>query len=90
MTEKPAPQVADGAKGVNWRLIGGLVLAAAALVIVLQNTKETTFELFWVSVSAPLWILVVACLVLGFLVGWLVRHRSARRATKKSAQPPAK
>lgn len=69
--------------GVSWRLVVGIVLLAAVLVLVLQNTKDTTFELFWMSVSAPLWILVVASLVLGFLIGWLARSRSAKR------RPPA-
>jgi uncharacterized integral membrane protein len=67
--------------GVSWRFVVGIVLLAAVLVLVLQNTKETTFELFWMSVSAPLWILVVASLVLGFLIGWLARGRRVRRGT---------
>jgi uncharacterized integral membrane protein len=69
--------------GTNWRMIVGIVLLAAVLVLVLQNTKEATFELFWMSVTAPLWILVVAVLVLGFLIGWLLKGRRVkRRATR--------
>ena len=62
--------------GVSWRFVVGIVLLAAVLVLVLQNTKETTFELFWMSVSAPLWILVVASRVLGFLTPEHARTQS--------------
>ncbi|MDM7854605.1 LapA family protein [Cellulomonas alba] len=72
-------QKVERSNGVSWRLVVGIVLLAAVLVLVLQNTKETTFELFWMSVSAPLWILVVASLVLGFLIGWLLRSRRSKR-----------
>jgi len=68
--------------GVSWRLVVGIVLLVAVLVLVLQNTKETTFELFWASVTAPLWILVVAALVLGFLSGWLLRGRRVKRGAR--------
>lgn len=76
-------QPARESRGVSWRLVVGIVLLAAVLVLVLQNTKETTFELFWASVSAPLWILVVAALVLGFLSGWLLKGRRVRRTTRR-------
>ena len=50
----------------------GLVLLVVAIVFILQNRGSTRIEVFTLSVSAPLWLILVVAVVVGMLVGLLV------------------
>ncbi|KMM46292.1 hypothetical protein CWIS_06060 [Cellulomonas sp. A375-1] len=66
-------------KPVPWRPILGLIVLAAALVLIFQNADEYPVHLFWTSVTMPLWILLAITFVLGVVVGWMLKTRRARR-----------
>ena len=64
---------------VHWRLVLGVVVLAAALVLIFQNADEYTVHLFWATVTMPLWVLLAITFVLGLVVGWMLKTRRARR-----------
>lgn len=71
---------ADGGRrsALSTRQVTGLVLAAVALVVVLQNRGETTLAFFGVSVAAPLWLYTLIVLLVGALIGALLTRRGKR------------
>lgn len=52
-----------------------LILIVAAILFVAQNRITTSIELFWLSVQAPLWLV----LTLMFGIGWLSGYLATRR-----------
>ena len=64
---------------LSWHFWAALVLIAAAVAVIVQNTGETSFVFFWLTVTAPLWLLLSVTLALGVLIGWLVAWRRALR-----------
>ena len=64
---------------LSWHFWVALILIAAAVAVIVQNIVETSFVFFWLTVTAPLWLLLTACVVLGFFIGWLVARRRQRR-----------
>jgi uncharacterized integral membrane protein len=87
---QPAPGVTETKeKG----LIGGgaillLILAAALISFIIQNTQDVQIEWLWFDASWPLWLIVLISAVLGaaiwFFAGVLRRHqrRKERRADR--------
>ncbi|MCM3660537.1 LapA family protein [Georgenia satyanarayanai] len=57
----------------------GLALAVLAIAFVVQNRGEVRIELFWLSVGAPMWLVLLLIFLVGWAVGALVRRRRARR-----------
>lgn len=57
------------------RNIIATVLVALAVIFILQNRAATTIQLFWVSVQSPLWLTLVAILMLGWIAGLLTTRR---------------
>ncbi len=55
-------------------------------IILLQNSDPTYLELFFWHIEMPLFILILATVILGFGVGWLA-HLAHRK--KKTAARPA-
>ncbi|OLF05161.1 hypothetical protein BLA60_37205 [Actinophytocola xinjiangensis] len=51
-----------------------LVIAAIALIFVLQNRQKATIELFNISMSAPLWMTLLVTLLIGLVIGLLIRR----------------
>jgi len=72
-TQQPEP------RPVPWRPIVALVVLVAALVLILQNAQEQRVDVFWMTVTMPLWILLATTFVLGGVAGWLVKARRVRR-----------
>jgi uncharacterized integral membrane protein len=61
------------------RRIGALVLAALALLLVLQNRDPVSLQVFALELTAPLWVAFMATLAVGVLVGWLASGRRKAR-----------
>ena len=80
MSEQPEEEF--GVSGGGWPLSARQTVAAlvaiVALVFILQNTDEVSIDLFTVSVSAPLWLVLGVLFVVGVLVGMLLQRRRGR------------
>ncbi|WP_424805553.1 DUF1049 domain-containing protein [Rhodococcus sp. 27YEA15] len=57
------------------RNIVAAVLVVVAVIFILQNRATTTIQLFWVSVNSPLWLTLVAVLLVGWIAGLLTTRR---------------
>lgn len=57
----------------------GLALAVLAIAFVVQNQASVRIQLFWLSVGAPMWLVLLAIFLVGWAVGGLVRRRRTRR-----------
>ncbi len=76
MGDRDTARSTDGrGSGPTARQVTALVLAAIALVFVLQNRGETTLAFFGVSFAAPLWLYTLIALVVGALIGALLTRR---------------
>lgn len=58
------------------RQVAALLLAAGALVFVLQNRGETTLAFFGMSFAAPLWLYTLIALLVGAIIGALLSRRN--------------
>lgn len=58
------------------RNIIAVVLVAVAAIFILQNRNSTTIQLFWVSLQAPLWIVLLAVFLIGWGAGVLTTRRT--------------
>lgn len=57
----------------------GLALAVLAIAFVVQNQGTVRIQLFWMYVSAPMWLVLLIIFAVGWAVGALVRRRRRRR-----------
>ena len=80
--------MASGSKKSNGRLISGGIVAAIALLIVVQNTNSATINFLGWSWSLPLWLILALMFILGMLLGGVVRAgvRKLRGATPQQVQ----
>ena len=78
---------ADTSKpGFRWtprRIAIGLILLYG-IILVLLNLHRTNVNFVFFSTSAPLFVLIVLALAVGFALGWLFDDIRARRARKKA------
>lgn len=60
------------------RRISALVLAAIALIFVLQNRTDVTLQFLGIRVTATLWFASLTLLIVGVLIGvlWTSRRRT--------------
>jgi lipopolysaccharide assembly protein A len=65
--------------GLSPRWMGALILAAVALLFVVQNRDPVSLHLFFIEVSAPLWVAFLATIAVGGAIGWLLAGRRAPR-----------
>lgn len=61
------------------RNIAAAALTLVAVLFIIQNRNSATIDLFWMSVQAPLWTILVAVFAVGWAIGLLTT-----RSTKKS------
>ncbi|QXF83301.1 LapA family protein [Rhodococcus pyridinivorans] len=47
------------------------VLVPLAALFVLQNRNSTSIDLFWISLQAPLWLVLVIIFAVGWVAGFL-------------------
>lgn len=59
------------------------LLVVAALLFVVQNTRDTRFNYLWFEFNSPLWIMLVVFAGVGALVFWFLARR--RRKLKAKA-----
>ncbi|SFI39055.1 Protein of unknown function [Streptosporangium canum] len=56
-----------------------LVLAALGVVFVAQNRERVRIQWLMLTVTSPLWIALLAVLLVGVIIGLLLRRRSSKR-----------
>lgn len=66
--------------GIMWSAIAVLVVLAAFIIVVIQNSESVPFEFLWITVDTPLALIiavaVAASLAIGETIGWAWRrHR---------------
>ncbi len=76
-------EVAQGqGRGIPPTLIGAVVLAAAVLAFVFQNTDKVKVNWLFFDVTAPLWVVLLVTSVAAIAAGELA-GMAIRRARKK-------
>ncbi len=72
----PGPQ---GQRETNWRTWAIGVLIALVLIVALQNSQEVSVDVLFLSVNAPLIVILLIAVAVGALIGYLApvvrRHR---------------
>jgi uncharacterized integral membrane protein len=68
------------------KLFSALFLALLATVILLQNTETVETSFLFLSVSAPLSVLLLATLLIGFALGVILTLWYGRAPRKKRGQ----
>jgi uncharacterized integral membrane protein len=67
----------------NWRMWSVAVLALLALIVALQNSQEVRVDVLFLTVNAPLIVILLFAVAIGALIGWaapvLRRHHRAER-----------
>jgi uncharacterized integral membrane protein len=69
-------------KQVNWRawIVGAL--ATVALIVALQNSQEVRVDVLFLTVNAPLIVILLVAVAVGALIGYaapvILRHRRER------------
>ena len=57
----------------------GLVLVAIAIAFIAQNRSDVSVALLWVTVSAPLWLVLALISLVAFGAGYLLAWGRGRR-----------
>jgi len=64
-------------KPVNWRAWTVGVLAALVLIVALQNAQQVRVDVLFLTVDAPLIVILLAAVAIGALIGYVtpvLRH----------------
>ena len=56
------------------KFIFSMIAAVIFLILIFQNWDSTTIDIFFWKTSAPAALLYLIFSLIGFIVGWLVRH----------------
>ena len=67
----------DAAQMFRWLFIAGII--AAVVVVAMDNRKDARVGYVFDEALAPTWTVIVASVVVGVVIGWLVRHLPRRR-----------
>jgi uncharacterized integral membrane protein len=72
-------------KQTNWRAWGVGALVALVLVVALQNSQEVRVDVLFLTVSAPLIVILLVAVAIGALIGYVapVLRRHRRDGTKQ-------
>jgi uncharacterized integral membrane protein len=73
-------------RDVNWRTWGLGVLILIVLVVALQNSQQVRVEVLFVSLDAPLIVVLLIAVAIGALIGY-VAPLIRRRHREERAQP---
>ena len=79
----PAPTEKSGSKWKPRRIALGLI-SVYGIVLVFLNLDRTGVNFVFFSTSAPLFVLILLALAVGFVLGWLFDDLRARRARKSA------
>ena len=63
---------------IPWKVLLGLVVIAVGIVLWLENRGQVRLTFLSVHVTAPLWVVAIANLVLGLILGVAFMARSRR------------
>ena len=87
MSEHPPGPANTDKPGFKWtpRRIAIGVILLYGLILVFLNLHRTNVNFVFFSTSAPLFVLVLLALAVGFVLGWLFDDIRARRARKNVA-----
>lgn len=73
-------------KPVNWRGWGVGVLIALVLIVALQNSQQVRVDVLFLTVDAPLIVILLVAVAIGALLGYVApvlrRHRRQERQGK--------
>ena len=73
---------------ITWRGIVIIIIAVLLVIFALQNLQVIDMDLFIWTLTAPIGIVVLGCLVLGVLLGGLIRKGARKlRKPKPEATP---
>jgi len=64
---------------VSPKAITGLLIGAVALWFILANTQTARIHMFLVTVSSPMWVVLLLTLVVGGLIGILYLGRRGKK-----------
>lgn len=65
----------ESGRRVNIRQVGWMLLAVVAILFVVLNNDKAKINLIAASPEWPMWVLVVASMVIGFLLAKLTGRR---------------
>jgi uncharacterized integral membrane protein len=80
--------VTNERKQVNWRawIVG--ILVALVVIVALQNSQQVRVDVLFVTVDAPLIVILLVAVGIGALIGYVAplvrRHRRAERGQDKA------
>jgi uncharacterized integral membrane protein len=72
-------------EGPNGKLIAVGIVGVILLLFVVQNTDRTHFDFLFLDGEFPLWTMIVAGAVLGFVAGWAFARIRARRRVDRGS-----
>ena len=52
-----------------------IILVILAIVFIVTNTEDATFNIGWIRITQPLWLLLTVTVLVGFVIGWFVGPR---------------
>ena len=72
-------------KDRSWRFYAAIVIAAIALLFIIQNSQEVEVDFIVATTSTPLFFVLAITFALGALAGWLWPHvrRDRRRERER-------
>jgi len=56
-----------------------LLILVLVIVVIAANTQEAEIDLVVTTLTAPVWLVLSITLVLGILIGWILKTRRAKR-----------
>ncbi|MGF7121804.1 lipopolysaccharide assembly protein LapA domain-containing protein [Rhodococcus sp. TAF43] len=77
MTTQKSDSILTRVSPTQW---AALALAVLAIIFVAQNRHDVSISLFFISVTAPLWLTLLVIFAIGWLVGMLTTRR--RKSSK--------
>lgn len=81
--------VTSDGKQTNWRTWMVGILVAVVVIVALQNSQEVRVDVLFVTVNAPLIVILLAAVAIGALIGYVApvirRHRRDEHRKSQSA-----
>jgi len=74
----------EARSSVSPGVVIALIAVALVVVFVFQNMDSTGITVLWWEAETPLWLLALVVFTLGFLAGYLVKTRRARRKRREA------
>jgi uncharacterized integral membrane protein len=80
--------VAPKQKHTDWRAWAVGILVALVVIVALQNSQQVRVDVLFVTVDAPLIVILLAAVAIGALIGYVAplvrRHRRGERGQDKA------